>query len=425
MKHTIIRFQKKEMGGGKLSQKLIIVWFLIAFFVIGNVGQAMAVTSDSWGYCIYLGYYDGRYARCHLYYNSNTTQITLKETSGEYFVETPGLTLRRLRAVGPTILTINNDSIIATEGEQPEPETWVYKFPSKTYTGLVPAERYGATVYFTKLINTRDPGDVYAENVTYNVLYEDSNTNKLLYLYTDVETPSRPSFESIKDKSLTIKWTSANRIGTVYSVKRATSPSGPWDNQSIIATTTDKSYTDTGSGLIPETTYYYCIMATHSYIDQTATSSIAEVTTTADPAVAAAQEAASKAAAAQEAALKAQAASEKAESKASEAVELIKNLKTNFTDFEASFSPTIISVKGSNGATATKGNTFSVDVTASNAIYYRAGVNGNYTAWQQSPRINNISLPNSGVNTIEVQAKRSNAENTPLASGYITVFKLN
>ena len=108
MKHTIKKLQKKEMGGGKHSKKLIIVWFLIAFFVIGNVGQAMAVTSDSWGYCIYLGYYDSRNARCHLYYNSNTTQITLKETS-EYLVETPGLTLKRLRAVGPTILTINND----------------------------------------------------------------------------------------------------------------------------------------------------------------------------------------------------------------------------------------------------------------------------------------------------------------------------
>jgi hypothetical protein len=102
----------------------------------------------------------------------------------------------------------------------------------------------------------------------------------------------------------------------------------------------------------------------------------------------------------------------------------ITNLQKTINSLQETMAPIIISIKGHNGATATTSTTISVDVTAANATYYRAGVNGNYTAWQSSPRIDNISLPNSGVNTIEVQATNSLEDGAPVASGYMTVFRL-
>ncbi len=111
----------------------------------------------------------------------------------------------------------------------------------------------------------------------------------------------------------------------------------------------------------------------------------------------------------------------KAESKASEAVGLIKGLKT---EFNATVAPFIKSVKSINNATATKNDNFTVLISALNATQYRAGVNGNFTAWQSSPQVD-VPLPTVGVNTIEVQARRSDAQDAPIANDYITVFKLN
>jgi len=102
----------------------------------------------------------------------------------------------------------------------------------------------------------------------------------------------------------------------------------------------------------------------------------------------------------------------------------ITNLQKTINSLQETMAPIIISIKGRNGATATTSTTISVDVTASNATHYRAGVNGNYTTWQESPNIDRILLPNSGVNTIEVQARRGISEEAPITKGYLTVFRL-
>ena len=98
------------------------------------------------------------------------------------------------------------------------------------------------------------------------------------------------------------------------------------------------------------------------------------------------------------------------------------NLQTTINSLQESMAPTIISIKGRNGATATKG-TFSLDVTASNATHFKAVTSVGDTDWQESPNINNISLA-PGVNTIEVQARRGASEEAPITKGYITIFKL-
>lgn len=303
-------------------------------------------------------------------------------------------------------------------------EHWDVDFPEHTFTGLTPGYIYAITVFAEEQHVWRtgwESGN--GLYVYYNVTLTPAS-NARQYVHTKCAAPAIYA-TNIKDTKLTVNWqANGNHSSVRYSLERRI-PGNAW---TTILNKVDY-FTFTDSGLMPETTYEYRITAYNtSYAAPTDTTTISQVltvTTTDDPAVAAAQEAALKAEAARVASISAQSASEKAEAKATEAVELIKNLKTNFTDLEASFSPTIISVKGRNGATATKGNTFAVDVTAANATYYRAGVNGNYAEWQSSPRIDNILLPNNGVNTIEVQAKRSNADDAPAASGYLTAFRID
>ena len=157
--------------------------------------------------------------------------------------------------------------------------------------------------------------------------------------------------------------------------------------------------------------------------------------TSTDPAVRAAQEAAIAAQAAKKAtedsvqySTDAKNAALAAESKATEAVDLIKALDTKFTtqftNVQDKLQPTILSVKTTNGATATKSGSINIVATAINASQYRYRVNnGAFSEWQLLPVININSLA-SGVNVIEVQATNSLEEGAPVASGYITVFRL-
>lgn len=112
------------------------------------------------------------------------------------------------------------------------------------------------------------------------------------------------SVSDIKDVRVTISWnTNGNPTGTNYTLQRRLNASQTWTD---IYTGTANQYTNTN--LVPETKYQYRVRVNHiagedwnTYSYQGGLEYI-EVSTTADPAVAAAQEAASKAQAAKEAA---------------------------------------------------------------------------------------------------------------------------
>ncbi len=112
---------------------------------------------------------------------------------------------------------------------------------------------------------------------------------------------------------------------------------------------------------------------------------------------------------------------------AKEARDKVSEVSNQITNIENKIiiQPTIIDIKGINGATCTKEDNFSLVVKATNATQYRAGVNNNYTLWQTSPQINNIQLPNIGnigANSIEVQVR--GGEDKAIMSEYITVFRI-
>lgn len=204
-----------------------------------------------------------------------------------------------------------------------------------------------------------------------------------------------------------------------------------WNN--VHDFTTSLTFTD--NGLQPGKTYYYRveIMGKQDPLRQKVYNYqggkyYIEVQTTDDPAIVAAQKAENAAQLAREAALNASLDSQQAKEKATEAVDLIKALDTKFntqlTNIQGQMQPAILSVKTTNGATATKSGSINIVVTAINASQYRYRVNnGAYSEWQLLPVLNINSLA-SGVNVIEVQATNSLEEGAPVSSGYITVFRL-
>ncbi len=131
---------------------------------------------------------------------------------------------------------------------------------------------------------------------------------------------------------------------------------------------------------------------------------------------------------AKEAALTASSEAKQAKEKTNEAIDLINSLDTKFSAqlniIQEQMQPVILSVKTTNGATATKSGSINIVATAINASQYRYRVNnGAYSEWQLLPvlNINSLSL---GVNVIEVQAANSLEDGAPVASGYVTVFRL-
>ncbi len=200
-----------------------------------------------------------------------------------------------------------------------------------------------------------------------------------------------------------------------------------WNN--VHDFTTSLTFTD--NGLQAGKTYYYRVeimgkqdplrKKVYSYQGE---KFYIEVQTTDDPAVVAAQKAENAAQLAQSAAQNASIDAQQAKEKATEAVDLIKALDTKFTNVQDKLQPAILSVKTTNGATATKSGSINIVATAINASQYRYRVNnGAFSEWQLLPVININSL-SSGVNVIEVQATNSLEEDAPVSSGYMTVFRL-
>lgn len=139
-------------------------------------------------------------------------------------------------------------------------------------------------------------------------------------------------------------------------------------------------------------------------------------------------DAAAEARLAKEAALTASLEAKQAKEKTNEAIDLINSLDTKFSAqlniIQEQMQPVILSVKTTNGATATTSDSINIVVTAINASQYRYRVNnGAYSDWQASA-IMNISSLVPGVNVIEVQAINSLEEGAPISSGFITLFRL-
>lgn len=306
-------------------------------------------------------------------------------------------------------------------------EHWDVDFPEHTFTGLTPGYIYAITVFAEEQHVWRtgwESGN--GLYVYYNVTLTPAS-NARQYVHTKCAAPAIYA-TNIKDTKLTVNWqANGNHSSVRYSLERRI-PGNAW---TTILNKVDY-FTFTDSGLTPETTYEYRITAYNtSYAaptDTTTVSQVLTVTTTADPAIAAAQEAATKAEVARGAAINAQTASQNAEAKANEAVDLIKALDTKFntqlTNIQGQMQPAILSVKTTNGATATKSGSINIVATAINASQYRYRVNnGAFSGWQLSPVLNINSL-SPGVNVIEVQATNSLEEGAPVSSGYITVFNL-
>jgi len=423
-------------GGGKKLLVSLIVCVFAAIFVLSNTSECQAesvntITSGGTLYFVHEGLYTDytswRFAWANATFIGTPHSISLINCT---FTIHEGSSDTRLYYLDNARFTLNgqdfHDPVSHTVGRPSG--TYIYKTVQncKTITGLTPNTIYPLMGYssFKCAVNGR--------------IYEFENVRATFrepldvrYLYTALATPII-SFKDIKDNKLTVQWnTMGNPDYTKYTLQRRVS-GGNWVD--VVIDTTGNSFTDTN--LVPETNYEYRLYVKHIchdtwpyYTDKyDIYSDIKVVSTTADPSVAAALEAASQAQAAKEAAFSSRTASEKAEAKATEAVELIKGLDTKFTtqltNIQNQMQPAILSVKTTNGATATKSGSINIVATAINASQYRYRVNnGAFSGWQLSPVINVNSL-SSGVNVIEVQATNSLEEGAPVSSGYITVFNL-
>lgn len=197
---------------------------------------------------------------------------------------------------------------------------------SKTIgTGLQPNRCYSD--YFYKIGTSRS--DDYASD------------NHYCTFYTAVASPSNPVFSSIRDNQVTVSWSKgANYTDpTSYTLYRAVSLDGPW---TIRYTGSLTSFVD--SGVEAETTYYYYVECT-GYQDSYNLSSTVSVTTSAEPAVAAANAAKGAAEAAMSASEAAKSASIGAEQAVAEMSLRLTGLENTIRGLQADFqSPEVSAV---------------------------------------------------------------------------------
>jgi uncharacterized repeat protein (TIGR02543 family) len=117
----------------------------------------------------------------------------------------------------------------------------------------------------------------------YFTAYESTSGHAISHLFvmaptTAVTAPNAPSAltaTSSSGSTATLNWTDNSTNETGFKVKRATAAAGPYTQVGLTATNIP-TYTDTG--LSPQTTYYYQVVATNSVGDSTA-SNTATVTT--------------------------------------------------------------------------------------------------------------------------------------------------
>ena len=233
-------------------------------------------------------------------------------------------------------------------------------------------------------------------------------------VYTEAARPII-SVSEIKDTRLTINWnTNGNPAGTNYTLQRRLNASQTWLE---IYTGTANQYTNTNLAL--ETKYQYRVRENHiagtdwdTYSNQGGLEYI-EVATTADPAVAFTQEAASQAQAAKEAAEQTLQYSSDAK-KAAESVgakvdhpeyglEALNNKINNTT-------PYIQGIYNPGGATFTFQQTFDVEINAAGVqenLVYRVMCDSFDSGWRESNLITITGIIEDGLKKVTVMVSNN------------------
>ncbi|NLB88076.1 MAG: fibronectin type III domain-containing protein [Syntrophomonadaceae bacterium] len=231
-------------------------------------------------------------------------------------------------------------------------------------------------------------------------------------LYTEAKQPIL-SAADIKDTRITLNWISnGNPETTTYILQRKLG-GGAWVDRY-----TGPLLTFTDTGLADETLYDYRVIAKHISGDaaRDKVSEIIKVTTTANPAVAAAQEAASKAQAAKEAAEQtlqyssdAKIAAENAQKTAETVLNQVNHskygLEALYNKIDLSILPDIRKVSNPKGATVAVNQKFDVKINATGIkenLRYRVICGEFDSGWQESNIITITKLYESGVKTATI-----------------------
>lgn len=112
-----------------------------------------------------------------------------------------------------------------------------------------------------------------------------------------------------------------------------------------------------------------------------------------------------------------------ARDKANQALTAINNLQATVNNIQSSVGPQILKVRGLNGATATRTNTFSVTVEAANATEFRAKVDGGtWSAWTPvSSPLTLAGFDAYGAHTVYVEVRNASGATS---AGQMTAFRL-
>lgn len=252
-------------------------------------------------------------------------------------------------------------------------------------------------------------------------------------VYTEAARPII-SVSDIKDVRVTISWnTNGNPTGTNYTLQRRLNASQTWTD---IYTGTANQYTNTN--LVPETKYQYRVRVNHiagtdwnNYSLQGGLEYI-EVSTTADPAVAAAQEAASKAQAAKEAAensaqysLDAKTAAEVVSDKVNHPEYGLEALNSKINNT----TPYIQRIYNPKGATLTLEQTFDIKINAAGVqenLVYRVICDEFDSGWTSNNLITITGLTRNGTKkaTVIVSNNPAEPENGATVKDEFTFFKV-
>lgn len=260
-------------------------------------------------------------------------------------------------------------------------------------------------------------------------------------MYTEAVTPIL-SATDIKDTKATLNWSApGNPSNTVYVIQRKLG-GGEWQT---LYTGSLMTYTDTG--LMNETTYQYRVIEKHisgnTSRDKTCFQNdkyYIDVTTTADPAVAAAQEAALKASAAEQAAKDTLQYSSDAKEAAVQAQETANyvlsqvnhstyGLEAIYNKIDTNTLPDIKKVYNTQGATATNTSSYEVKINATGIksnLRYRVTCDGFDSGWTDSNTISISALTIPGVKTATVMVSNNpiNPDQGAIAEDSIRFFKI-
>lgn len=369
--------------------------------------------------------------------NTNKTVLTLYSTSGQVNGFWGNVISPLPLAVGPDLEVVLSGSSVH------------YTRPAFSVSGLSPNTVYHLGGHFSfhlwgtaqsrvsnsgdsVLANTsEDSGAGLSINTTFIERVIDGGTFRLMPVYTSAASPIL-SASNVKDVSAVINWNgNGNPSGTSYTLQRRV-PGQSWVNR---YTGTLLTFSDTG--LNNESTYHYRVIVNHiagSNMNSTSWQNGLEyisLTTTADPAVAAAQEAASRAAAAEEAAKQtlqyaqdAKSAAEQAKQSADNALAELNNetygLSSLKTRIDKLSTPIIIKATTNNGATAISGSNISppIVINSAGATHFQLSLDG--VNWGDAFPVEgsgNISL-GQGLNSIKVRAFNSDIAETNRSYAY-------